>query len=421
MLNLTPIGRSGLNEMGGRIYEEALKQLRGDKAVKAFSEMRDTDSIVGAILFAISMIARQANWSVRPVSDDQTDIDAAQFLTECMDDMSLTWEDVISEALSMLPFGWAYFEIVYKYRRGESKNPKYNSKHTDGRIGWRKIALRAQETRDRWEFDGDGGIRGMWQTRRNGAPVLIPIEKALLFRTQSHKNSPEGRSVLHNAYVSYYYIKRLQELEAIGIERDLAGLPDMQVPARLLMRDATAADKALLEDIRQMVSEIRRDERAAIVRPSEVDEAGQPTGFKFSLVSSGGTHQIDTSKVITRYEQRIAMTVLAEFIFMGLEKGSYNAVVQKDNMFSTALDAWLDSIASVFNRFAVPRLFRLNGWSLESLPAIKHEPVKQISLEELGRFIESVARAGMPLFPDQELESVLRQRADLPEPPEARL
>jgi hypothetical protein len=243
----------------------------------------------------------------------------------------------------------------------------------------------------------------------------------LLFRTQSHKNSPEGRSVLHNAYVSYYYIKRLQELEAIGIERDLAGLPDMQVPARLLMRDATAADKALLEDIRQMVSEIRRDERAAIVRPSEVDEAGQPTGFKFSLVSSGGTHQIDTSKVITRYEQRIAMTVLAEFIFMGLEKGSYNAVVQKDNMFSTALDAWLNSIASVFNRFAVPRLFRLNGWSLESLPAIKHEPVKQISLEELGRFIESVARAGMPLFPDQELESVLRQRADLPEPPEERL
>lgn len=418
MINVTPIGRAGLNEIGGKIHEEVLHKLKGPRGVKAFTEMSDNDSIVGAILFAITMLTRQSSWYVEPVSNDKVDMDAAQFLDECMNDMSMTWEDVVSEILSMLTYGWAYFEIIYKYRRGDSSNPKYRSKHTDGKIGWRKFALRSQDSLDRWEFDPDGGVQGMWQIRKNGSPVLIPIDKALLFRTRVYKNNPEGRSILRNAYVSYYYVKRIQELEAIGIERDLAGLPKLEVPPRLLMQDASPEDKTLRAQLETLVQEVRRDEREGLVLPAEIGDDGQPTGFKFSLVSTGGQRQIDTSKIITRYEQRIAMTVLAEFIMMGLEKGSYSAVVQKNFMFSTALDAWLDSIASVFNMFAVPRLFELNGWSLEELPRIEHTPVQQISLEELGGYIERLSRAGMPLFPDPELETVLRQRADLPEPSE---
>jgi hypothetical protein len=37
----------------------------------------------------------------------------------------------------------------------------------------------------------------------------------LLFRPHSPKNNPEGRSVIRNAYRAYYFIKRLEELEAI--------------------------------------------------------------------------------------------------------------------------------------------------------------------------------------------------------------
>ena len=53
--------------------------------------------------------------------------------------------------------------------------------------------------------------------------VVIPMEKCLLFRTQTHKNNPEGRSILRNAYRSWYFKKRIEEIEGVGIERDLAG------------------------------------------------------------------------------------------------------------------------------------------------------------------------------------------------------
>lgn len=61
----------------------------------------------------------------------------------------------------------------------------------------------------------------------------IPMSKAMLFRTESVKDNPEGRSILRNAYRSWYFKRRIQEIEAIGIERDLAGLPVIHAPERL--------------------------------------------------------------------------------------------------------------------------------------------------------------------------------------------
>ena len=38
-------------------------------------------------------------------------------------------------------------------------------------------------------------------------------------------DNPEGRSILRNAYFSWYFEKKIAEIEGIGIARDLAGLP----------------------------------------------------------------------------------------------------------------------------------------------------------------------------------------------------
>jgi hypothetical protein len=109
------------------------------------------------------------------------------------------------------------------------KDGKTRSKYTDGKIGWRKMPIRSQETLQRWVFDESGGNMGMVQL----APpkyetTFLPIEKCLLFRSTTIKNNPEGRSFLRNAYRPWFYKKRLEEIEGIGIERDLAGLPVAQ-------------------------------------------------------------------------------------------------------------------------------------------------------------------------------------------------
>ncbi len=101
--------------------------------------------------------------------------------------MSESWDSALSQMLSMLVFGYSYHEIVYKIREGDSDNPQRKSKFNDGRIGWRKMPIRAQETLFRWMMDDDGGIQGMVQVDPSSGGIHnIPIEKALLFCTLLH-------------------------------------------------------------------------------------------------------------------------------------------------------------------------------------------------------------------------------------------
>jgi hypothetical protein len=409
------LGNTGLDRAAGYVYEEQLTQLQGLKGIRTYKEMRDNDPTVGSILFAIEMLIRQVLWQVEPVSDSDKDTEAADFLDSCMNDMNQPWSELICEILSMLVFGWSYHELVYKRRLGPTADPKTHSRFNDGRIGWRKIPIRAQETLNEWEFDEAGDIIAMWQM---GPPtyelVRIPMEKALLFRTVTRKGNPEGRSVLRNAYRPWYYKKNIESIEGIGIERDLAGLPVAWVPAELLDSTASAGDKAVLAEIKKIVRNIRRDEQEGIVFPLSYDENNNKI-YDLTLLSTGGRRQFDTDTIVQRYDSRIAMTVLADFILLGTKNvGSFALSSSKTELFAVAIGAWLNSIADVFNRYAVPRLFELNSFSIEALPAIVPGDIESIPLEELGKYLSDLSGAGMPLFPNEELEKYLLKLANLP-------
>ena len=125
---LVELGSTGLNRWGGYISEEWLTELAGTKAATVYREMSDNDPIIGAVLFAIRMLCRQVDWRVDPADESAEARDAAQFLESCRGDMSESWQDVISEALSMLVYGWAFCELVYKRRGGDSTDPTKRSK-----------------------------------------------------------------------------------------------------------------------------------------------------------------------------------------------------------------------------------------------------------------------------------------------------
>jgi hypothetical protein len=410
------IGTSGLKQSRGVIDQEWLQQLKGQKGVQAFSEMRDNDAVVGGVLFAIESLIRQVEWTVRPADDSDAAADAAAFVEECVSDMSHSWDAFISEALSMLVYGFAPFELVYKIRGGDSDDPSRRSRFNDGRIGWRKFAIRGQDTVIRWALDDDGGIRGLYQmSAPDYVEILIPIEKLLLFRTKSERNNPEGRSMLRNAFRSWYFLKRLQEIEAIGVERDLAGLPVMQVPPEIMTTNATAAQKSLRANLEKMIQQIRRDEREGVLMPAELDREGKPTGFKLTLLTTGGSRSLDTNAIIKRYESRIAMSVLAEFILLGSDShGSFALASSKTALFATALRSILEGFAGVLNRFAIPRLFALNPeFGSELLPVFSYGDIEDRPLEELSGFLQQMTGAGL-ITPDAPLEAALRERAGLP-------
>lgn len=404
------IGRVGQRRYGGIFYEEFLSELRGRKGAEVFTEMSNNDETIGAILFAIEMLVRQASWNVEPGGSTAKDREAAEFVKSCMDDMQQTWIDTISEILSFLTYGWSFHEIVYKRRMGRTKDNRTSSKYDDGLIGWMKLPIRSQETLYQWEYDDQDNLIGMTQMPPpDFGLITIPMNKAMLFRTRSRKDNPEGRSILRTAYRSWYFKRRIQEIEGIGIERDLAGLPVITTPEGMDIWDKDDEDmNAIRAGLEAMVKNIRRDSTEGLVLPF---------GYTFELTSTGGSRQFDTNSIIARYDTKISQTVLADFIQLGHESvGSFALSSDKTNLFSMAICAFLDIICQTFNSQGIPVLIDINGdhfAGVTDYPRLTHGDIEDVDLATMATYIKDMTSIGV-IIPDESLEDYVRQLGKLP-------
>ncbi len=413
------IGSSGLQQNGGMIRDDFLRQMQGKQGYANLREMADNDPVVGSMLQSIEMLIRSVDWTVDPADPENPQaVEMAEFVSECLNDMSMSWADTLSTILTYLVYGFSLHEIVYKRRGGFTTDPQTRSRYNDNRIGWRKLPIRGQDTIQRWDLDPNGGIKGAYQVDPYAAKkgtVYLPMEKCLLFRTSIKANNPQGRSILRNAFVPWYYKRRIQEIEAIGVERDLAGIPVALVPPQLLSNSATQEEAAALNEIKKIVRNIKRDEQEGIVFPLAYDPETKNLAYDLKLLSTGGRRQFDTDGIIARYDQRIAMVVLADFVLLGHEKvGTQALSVSKIELFMKSLTAYLTGIAEVFNSHALPRLMRVNGINEELTPRLNFVAPKNIDLDALGRYITALAQAGATVFPDEALENHLRGLAGLP-------
>ncbi len=353
-----------------------------------------------------------------PSPEELKGLELAVLVETCLHDMTDSWADLLSQIVTEVVYGFAFHEIVYKKRVGTNlANPAQSSRFNDGRIGWAALAGRAQETRFRWEFDDQGHVLGMWQLAPPKYQMkYIPLGKALLFRTTAYKNNPEGRSLFRSAYRAWSFKRRIEEIEAIGVERDLAGMPMARVPYNMLTPTATPAEKAALDAIKTLVRNLRRNEQEGIVFPNVFDVDTKQNLYDLTLLGSGSTRrQFDTNAIIQRYEQRIAMTVLAEFITLGMDgMGARSLGDTKVDLFTSALEALLDSIADVFNSQGIPRLMAMNNEDPAMSPTLTYGKLTQVSLPELAAFVTAMTGAGFDMAGDEQLEDALRDQAGLP-------
>lgn len=411
MTTMKELGRLGQKRYGGIFYEEFLRELRGRRGMAVFQEMSENDDTIGALLFAVEMLMQQASWDVQAAGNTPADDEAREFVMSCMDDMSDTWSDTISEILSFLTYGWSAHEIVYKRRCGKRKDPRLRSKYTDGLIGWQKLPIRSQDTLYEWTYDENDNIVGIVQNPPpNYGLINIPAEKLLLFKTKSRKSNPEGRSILRNAYRDWYFKRRIQEIEGIGIERDLAGLPVLKAPQGVDIWSNDDDDYVQMRaSAEQIVQNIRRDSMEGIVIPD---------GWELSLLSTGGQRQFDTTAIIERYDSRIAMTCMADFILLGHQQvGSFALSSDKTKMFAMAIGSYLNIICEVFNNQAIPALIDINGDHFSGItdyPKLVHGDVEDPNLDKLGDFINKMVSCGI-LLPDEGMEDFARKQAGLPE------
>lgn len=432
-MTFSEIGNSGLRAFAGYVREEFLPQLQGRQAATVYREMSDNSPIIGGIVYAIHATMRKVEWRTVPADDTPEAQELADFADSLREDMSHTWEDSIAEGLSMIQYGYAPQEIVYKRRLGQEPgmDPRRpgkslpTSNYDDGRVGWKKLPIRGQDTVIKWFFDDNGGVEGMTQQPWVGSLVDIPMEKLLLFRPSQHKNNPEGRSVLRNAYRSYYMIKRMEEQEAILYER-MNGIPVIKIPAEVIAAaaagDATAT--ATVEAYKRIVVNLRIDEQMGLILPSNAyddGKGGSSSVMQYSLElvapgGNGGRSSTQSDPTIVRHQNNMLISVLADFLSLGHgQTGTQALAVSKTGMFFQAIEGYLNSMAGVYNRHALPRVWRLNGLPMDKMPEYQPDLAHDVDLDVLSGFVQKLAASGMAMFPNPVLEQALLDAAGLPD------
>lgn len=397
------LGKTGLREQGGQIFEEFIRELNSQRKYQLYKEMFENSSPVFSSVSAILRLARQVRWTTEAADTSAQGKKDAEFLESNMNDMSESWIDTVDGILQgMIVNGWNGNEIVLKRRQGkrpgedEDGNELPRSQFKDNLIGWRKLPIRHPETLWKWEFDPHGGIQGMHQQIlfQSGGQVFIPIEKLLLFRTTTFKGNPEGFSALRPAYPSWVYYKQIQKIMGIGIERDLTGLPVMWVDPALFDKDAPPELKAALETAKEIVRKTKRDEQEGLVLPSIFDDSGNQL-VKFELVTTGGRRQFNMVEVLKFYRQEIYNTFMASFLILGEDKsGSFSLSSNMTKLFAMAVGGFLDIFTEIMNRFAVPRLFEINGWERDKLPRIEHGDIETRDASQIVEALTKMALAG---------------------------
>jgi len=417
----TERGGTGLKHSGRRIFEEDNPDFSGQNKYKKIKEMTDDDPVVGAILYAIINILKGVKIKVEPYSDLPRHRADAEFLETCLEDMQTPMKSTVAQALSFIPYGFAIQEVVLKKRNGRHPLKMFNSKFNDGRIGWAKFAPRAQHTIEEWDISPHDDVLGVWQnlyynTRRNKKTgrVFIPASEFIHYKIDTYNDNPEGKSALRNCLRPHTFKRRVEEIEGIGLERDLAGLPFMRLPSRVMSENATPSEKLIYEEAKNIIENIRNDEQAGLILPGDTDRSGNNL-YSFELLSTGGQKQFDTSEIINRYDQRITMSFLADFILLGSDKvGSLSLADSKTSIFGQTLGVMLDEVTDKMTEHAVPQLFALNGNVSGDLPRITHVDVETPDLKELGAYIRNLASSGASLFPDDDLQDTLMEAANLP-------
>jgi hypothetical protein len=424
------LGQTGLRQFSGWVREEFLQTLIGRQGAQKFREMRDNDAQVGGMLFAIEATMRKVEWRVDPAAEGGGGKEFSDFIESCMHDMSSSWAEVVSDHLSYLTYGFSWNELVYKKRLGRKPgmDPRYPSEelpaseYDDGKVGWRRMPGRSQDTIIKWFFDRNGQTKGVTQQPWVGPLIDMPIDKAILHRPTHYKNNPEGRSILRNSYVAYYYKKRLQEQEAILFER-LGGVPVIYIPGEILQLASKGDGDALAQVsmYKRIAINLRTDEQMGLVLPSTTYEgATGPTAvqqYRFELVAPQmRAASINLDQTITRYSTSMLTSVLADFLTLGHEaRGTQSLAVTKVDMFMQAIEGYLNAMAQVYNKYAVTRLMDFNGMDLDMQPKIAPDLAQRVDLDVLSNYVLRMAQAGMPLFPDEEVQTYLKDAAGLPD------
>lgn len=393
----------------GRLDEdEENPELVWPRSVHVYDQMRRQDSQVISVLRAVMLPIRRTAWRIdgtgcRPevaqhVADDlgldlvgDTEPNRPRRTRD-----RFSWPDHLRLALLMLPFGHSFFEQVYRL------DP------TSGLYRIRKLGWRPPRTITDIKVADDGGLEWIEQAGAAGAPVQIPVDRLVAYVNEREGGNWLGQSLLRPAYKDWRLKDRKLRTQAQMIDRNGLGTPyyetsDQTRGGKLLDDEKiTAREKAEME---------AGQEIAASARAGDESGVSYPNGAKFGYKGVEGTLP-DIVQPIRYHDEQIARAVLAHFLNLGTETGSWALGSTFADFFTLSLQTVAMTVQDVTNQHVIEDLVDAN-WGTE-------EPAPRLVFDEIGSRHPATAEAIADLIdcgairPDEKLEQHVRTVHGLP-------
>ncbi len=398
---LSESGYLGLNIFNGVSNDELKKELNFPNSINTYKQMSYHSTINSALTLYDNLISK-ASWSFKPIKDaSEQELTQAKIINEMMQDLSdQTWSEFISEALTANMYGFSVHEKVYRRRLKAN-----GSKHNDGVIGWKKLPIRNQETIEKFIFSEDGNdLLGVKQnlsaisdvynrySSRSNNEVVLPRSKVMLFRAGKHKGDPFGKSMLRDAYLAWRFLSVIEEIEANGVAKDLAGLPVLKLPPQYLSADASPEQKAIRAYYENVMRNLQLNQQSALILPQAHDPDTRTPLFELELLSLNGSKAMDTTKIKEYYKNLILTSLFADILVLGQSGGGSNALGQvKNSLSATAAEAMLMKIRDVINNDLIKQTYELNGWDTSRMGQMDFDNLETEDLESFSKAVQRFA------------------------------
>lgn len=422
-LRIGEVGYLGLKAINDIVNEEMKADLRWPQSLKTFDAMHYHPSVWVALEVQRVMIEKAfSQYKVVGNIESEESKKATEFVNWCLNNMESSMRTAVREAQTAEKYGFSVIVKAYEANTsGEFPEFPYKLK---------KLSPRAQKSLSStkpFKFDEDTRtILGCRQSTKNlntlsslffqatekedPSDIFIPRNKFMLFAPYSTNGNPLGRSSLVGAYKPWREISLIEDLEVVGVSKDMSGVPVIHAPKAIFDAAATnpnGPEAKSLQMLQQNVANLHAGEQAYIMLPSDVQEGSttlKEYEIKFLGVEGSGK-QFDTTELIEQRHKAILNCFGAGFIMLGQNGsgGSYALGDLQKGLYGQIILNKIEYYAEVFNRELIPQLLALNGIKLKDadMPKIIPGLVDDLDIDNTSKAVQRVAAVGfLPRVPE---------------------